>query len=449
MKNAVMNKVFRNKYFQTYSKLFCCTVLFLALTGVSYGQDNIQSKTIEKTFDRKEVVQIEHRYGPMVVKKATDGKIKVTVTYTVEGNNQEGMERTLNYFDLDISDSGSSLSLKTDLNIQGWSISNKKSRITFKDGKKVKGVKIKEAAMTLFLPQGINDLELANKYEDIELADLGATNTNVKLYSGTLRTFGVLSNLTLNLKYGKAYLKDVKKGRFDIYDSKFTMGNSDDLNIKSKYSEFQVGDIGELEIISYDDDYELGTIKGLLVIEDKYSEIEIKGFQKARMKIYDAKLESGDGQDLQIDSKYTKYRFTSLSSLTFDDSYDDDVAIEKVGDLSITSKYTEFRVGEFNGELDFETYDDKLFIRKVGGGFAGMKVTGKYTDLEVPLSTVSAYTINAQMKYGRLNYPQRAFSSEYYKEKDGQIEMRGTVNGGGDSSPNLQFDLYDCKVDLN
>ncbi len=440
MKNVIMNKA--------YSSIIC-TFLFLLLTSISFGQET-KTKTIGKSFDSKNIVQIEHSYGPLIIRKATTNEIKLTANLKVTAKNSKDIQVAFDHFDMDISDVGNRLSISTDLKIATWNVfGNRRSKITFKDKVTVKGITSLDLELILYIPDQVSELELTNKYQDIELPELNNTKLTVNLHNGDLRAYGQLSDFDLKVKYGKVSLKELGKGNFYLYDSKLEMGNADELIIRSKYSEYEIGDVKKLEIDSYDDTYSLGDVGGNLELEDKYSEIKINSIVTSDMKLYDSELKNEKAQSLKIDSKYTEYKFGTIGSLSFRNSYDDNITIQQINDLTATSKYTEFRIEEFNGKLDFETYDDELIIRNVGSNLGNSKIKGKYTDIEMPIPTSVSYQIEAKLRYGEIKYPEDAFDMEYYKEKGEDIEMRGKASGTGGQSPLLQLDLYDCNIDLN
>lgn len=113
------------------------------------------------------------------------------------------------------------------------------------------------------------------------------------------------------------------------------------------------------------------------------------------------------------------------------------------------SKYTEFEIGSLSGQVSLlDSHDDKLDVREVKAAFKGLKMDGKYTKINMDIPTSVKYEIDAEMKYGGIEYPESAFESTYYKEKDSMLSVRGKIKGAGADAPKIEVRGHDCKVDL-
>ena len=464
-------------------------LLFSLLLTPMFAQIE-KSKTIEKTFDLGStgIVKVGHRYGLLKVTKSKDGKVHLNTRMRVEGNSEESIQKALDQFEIDINEFGDQVSIDTDLGIKNWHGRNGKITLTFNNGTKVKGLKKLTAEMLLEVPN-LKELALKNKYEDIIVDHNLEGDLDVNIYDGDLKVKNVKGEVTLNVKYGKATFENIQNADLTLYDSKMELESAKDLKVSSKYSEYTIGDTESLIIRAYDDKMELGNIKGKFEMTDKYSEVEMGNFGEAVLDIYDADFVGKKGGKLTIDgSKYSKYRFVEVGDFDIDESYDDEFIIRSASDFSIhrtkysefnidqitknlsvryshddkfiiegleslevgETKYTEYEIGNLSGKVSLaDSHDDKVTVREVADSFKGLHLDGKYTKVYMDIPSTVKYVLDASMKYGSLEYPESAFESNYYKEKDSMLEVKGRIKGAGSDAPKVEVRGHDCKVDLN
>lgn len=470
-------------------ELLILSSFLLGFTCLLVGQTE-KTKSVEKTFNlsKEGKVKVDHRYGLLKVIRSTDGKVHLNTRMRVEGNDEEEIQKALSQFDVDINEFGNQLTIETDLGIKNWNGRNGKIYLTFKNGAKVKGLKKFTVEMLLAVPD-LQTLALKNKYEDIIIDHNIAGDLEVELYDGDLKAKNVSGELDLNVKYGKAIFEDIGNADLTLYDSEMEMEAGKVIKLSSKYSEYTIGDTESLKINAYDDKFELGNVKGRLEIRDKYSEMEVGNFGEAILQVHDGDFDAKKGGNLSIsDTKYSKYRIAEVGNLTIEGSHDDKFIIRKVADFEVDiTKYTEFEIGDLGGKFkvrnshddkfiignltdlmvnqskytEFEitnlagqvslldSHDDKLDVREVATTFKGLKMNGKYTKVNMDIPSTVKYEIDAEMKYGGIEYPESAFESSYYKEKDSILAMRGKIKGAGANAPKIEVRGHDCKLDLN
>lgn len=474
---------------KNFATLWLCMLLFFTATIALTAQTE-KSKSIEKTFDlsKEGTVKVDHRYGLLKVIQSSDGKVHLNARMRVEGNDEEEVQKALSQFEVDINEFGNQVTIETDLGIKNWHGRNGKIYLTFKNGAKVKGLKKFTVELLLAVPD-LKSLALKNKYEDIIIDYNFKGDLAIELYDGDLKAKNIEGELELNVKYGKAIFADIGNADLTLYDSEMEMETGKTIKLSSKYSEYTIGDTESLKINAYDDKFELGNVKGRLEIRDKYSEMEIGNFREAILEVHDGDFEAKKGKTLTItDTKYAKYRIAELANLVIESSHDDKFIIKKVADFEVDmtkytefeianiagkfkvrdshddkfiigslsdllvnqSKYTEFEVTNLSGQVSLlDSHDDKLDIREVATSFKGLKMNGKYTKVNMDIPSSVKYEIDAEMKYGGIEYNEAAFESQYYKEKDSILALRGKVKGAGVNAPKIEIRGHDCKVDLN
>ena len=464
-------------------------LLLMSFTLPAIAQTE-KSKSVEKTFELSKdgIVKVDHRYGLLKVIQSTDGKVHLNVRMRVEGNDEAEIQKALSQFEVDINEFGNQVTIETDLGIKNWNGRNGKIYLTFKNGAKVKGLKKFTVEMLLAVPD-LKSLSVKNKYEDIIIDHDFKGDLEVELYDGDLKAKNVAGELELSVKYGKVIMEDIGDADLTLYDSEMEMESGKSIKLSSKYSEYTIGDTESLRIKAYDDKFELGNVKGRLEINDKYSEMSVGNFGEAILAIHDGDFDAKKGGNLKItDTKYSKYRITQVGNLVIEGSHDDKFIIKKVTDFEVDiTKYTEFEIGDLSGQFkvrsshddkfiigslgdllvnqskytEFEitnlsgqvslldSHDDKLDVREVATSFRGLKLNGKYTKINMDIPSSVKYEIDAEMKYGGIEYPESAFESQYYKEKDSILSVRGKMKGAGANAPKIEVRGHDCTVDLN
>lgn len=431
-----------NKY-----KFRTLTIALLCLITLGLSAQVERDKRIEKTFSGKEMVSMEHRYGPLTVMAASDGQVRLEASIAVKAKNEEDAQSVLDHFDISISESGKSLLLKTDFAVSNWSSTNNSTKLKFDDGKKVSDLKDLEIKAVLYVPK-LQELTLKNKYDNIDIQDNLTTDLNVELHSGRVKAGNIGGKLQLDMKYSKGTFGNFEDAQLALYDCELEFGSGATVSLSSKYSELQLGDVQSIDLEIYDDKIEIGNVAGNVTIIDKYSDVTLGNFESARMDVYDSDIVLENAQDIQIKSKYTTLKAKQVNGLHFELSYDDDLEAQRVGSLRADSKYSSFKIGVLEGGLQLTSYDDNLEIGKLTGPLENFSFSGKYTDLILNLNEEIKYHLEANLTYGKFTYPEKNFETQIYKEKNDKLEFKGKVKGTTEDSPKLFISSYDGNVVL-
>lgn len=432
-------------------KWLALPVLFVCCTCTAFAQTE-KTRTIEKVFDGKTALWASHQYGDLVLKKGSGSQIKAVLIITVSGKNQDNLQEFLNHFDLEASEApDNKVDIKTAGIIRNWRSVNGKTTIKLNNGQSYSGIQKFKMTLEIYVPQ-LRYATLENKYAGIKVEDGTASVIEIKLFDGSVDAPGNFDKLTLDIKYGKGLIGNFTNCSGQLYDSDLTLGNGGDLNLQSKYSGLNVGNLSVLKLDCFDDNYKIGGVSGSTEIKDKYSEFSFSGdLGLVILQLYDSKLKAKNAGSVQVsDSKYTEYSFQEVNALHFDASFDDAVHLAKVGTLSAKeSKYTEYLTDGLWKSINFpSSFDDVVKIRTVGGTFEGLVFDGKYTELTVPIPASVKYEIDAYVKYGKLDFPESGMESSIYKEKNDEITLRAKVMGATTGAPKVNIKSYDGVIKL-
>ncbi len=415
---------------------------------IARSQEKDYREVYEKSFSGIQILEVDHRRGDIEVLPSSANQVAYQIELTFKAQEEDAAQELIRHFDINTDQSGSALSLSTELNISKWNSRNGNVRIQFKDGVKISGIKEVSVKMKLYVPT-LDQLTLSNKYDGIIIEQAVNAALKINLYSGRLKIGQTRNDLTLALKYGKAQIGDFKNAAIDIYDGTLKLGNGGKVTLTSKYSEIEMGNISSLKAAIYDDELIVQDIQGELVLQDKYSDIKINRAQNARLDIYDGDFQLDRVNDLQIKSKYTNFRLGSVGSLAFELSYDDEIMIKEVEELSSSeSKYSDYNILTLLKSLKMSSYDDNIEIGSVGKTFSGLTFDGKYTDLSIKLDPSIAFRIDSYKKYGKLRFPQDRFEARIYKEKNDELELQGSSKGAASDSPLLKINAHDCNISI-
>jgi len=425
----------------------------LALCPLTLSGQEDYTKDIKKTFQARSIVELTHQYGPVAIKRSSDGEVRYEAQLQLEAPDGATAQKAFDQFALNADvrgdASGDLLDLVTVFPVEKWNNRNGRIQVKFKDGAKLSNIKNLSIKATLYLPK-VEELRVANKYESIEIIDPIDAALRIKLYSGRIEAREIMGDLELDMKYSKGEIGNFANGKFNLYDCSLELGNGQDLEIVAKYSDFTLGRLTGLELDSYDDNIELETIEGELQLTAKYSDFKALALDEGRMDVYDCNFEIQRTGNLQIKSKYSTYEFASAESIRFEDSYDDDLSAEYIGSLQTNSKYSDYEIETLGASLVANaSYDDNFDIDQVREELRTIQLNGKYSELEIELPASLPYRLNLQMTQSDFEFEEDTFQSIRYIDKDDKLTVEGAANGGGANSLQIRVEGHDCQVRLD
>ena len=289
----------------------------LALLAIlTIGTSTLPAQEVSKEFhkeynaQRGNTLELNNRYGNIIVTTSDDNKIVINVLVTLSYPDQERAERLISYIDVEFSEYSGNYIAKTvidnDFNFSGWGRTNKKFDIKY----------------TVSAPSWL-DISVINKYGDVEIGQLdGRFVANIQY--GNLTAFGLsrgnvkpVNNISIS--YGKAeitnagwldftaryasdiYIDQVQAVAFDTKYSKISVNNVSSVVIDSRYDKYNFGNINNLVISGGYSDFDIASITKKLDIESKYGSFNAKsvspGFEQIDINT------SYMGVSLRIDDK--------------------------------------------------------------------------------------------------------------------------------------------------
>ena len=233
----------------------------------------------------------------------------------------------------------------------------------------------------------------------------------------------------------------------ELYDSDIEIESAEEVSMDAKYSEIAIDQMTSLDMESYDNECEFGEIGESVRISDKYSEFEIGSSPELKLTMYDGKLKMERSDKVNTTSKYAEITILSAGSWNIQTSYDDVFKIRELDELTaIETKYSSYNIDKINRKVYVNSYDDVLDITRVDAGFEQFEADAKYSDVILPLNDLPGYTIKANMKFGKLKYPE---PSELILLKESNDVTELDVRIGSPSDVIVKIKSYDCNIRLN
>jgi hypothetical protein len=249
-------------------------LLLISLLLVSF---TVTAEEVTKEFHKEytaganTTLDINNRYGDVVIESWDQNRVVIDVKVTVEVPNKEKAEKLLSYIEVRFSEGQNLISAKTVIDdkfsFSGWGGGSKRFSIDYK---------IKMPAETA--------LTLVNKYGNTDIDELhGLLNIDIRygnLSAGKLTRGNTKPLSKINIAYGKGTIDET--GWLDLYIrycGSMDITKSQALLLDSKYSKLFLGDASSLVGESKYDNIRINNINNL-VLDNGYTEVNIGSLAK-------------------------------------------------------------------------------------------------------------------------------------------------------------------------
>lgn len=245
--------------------------LFLLTSSLSAQEEVKKEFHKEYTAQQGSRVNLDNRYGDIVIQTSQDNKVVINVKVTVRYPNRERAEKLLSYIDIRFDEGSDFVSAKTVIDdrfsFSGWGNDSRRFSIDY----------------DVKMPEWMN-LDLSNKYGNTDLDDLkGLVNLDIKygnLTADKLTRENEKPLNTLNLSYGKGSIEEA--GWMDAtirYCGNFSITKGKALLLDSKYSSVQIGTISSIVGETKYDKLRVDDINNL-VLDAGYADVNIGSLTK-------------------------------------------------------------------------------------------------------------------------------------------------------------------------
>ncbi|MCX6254424.1 MAG: hypothetical protein NTV31_08110 [Bacteroidia bacterium] len=177
----------------------------------------------------------------------------------------------------------------------------------------------------------------------------------------------------------KTTLLNGEKVHVDKFKASYTLWIPESIAfaLDSKYNNVEIADFAGVFIFDlYDVDIRTGNFGDNCSFDAKYSTLILGNGGNASFKIYDSKITAQNLKNVDIDSKYSTWGFSSVNAMKVG-SYDDDFDIKNLTGIQGKATYSSLLLGGQMGNSSLDLYDTKV----KGGSYESLTYTAKYSEL--------------------------------------------------------------------
>lgn len=199
-----------------------------------------------------------------------------------------------------------------------------------------------------------DDLKLDSKYSKHTFSTVG--RAEIDSYEGNFEFGNVQKKLEVNDKYSVWTVGFAKTAKIKAYDAEWTLGAVNDLILRSKESEYDIGSAEEIDCEKlYQDEINVGTLGTLKCTNSKYFDAEVGLLQKG---FYLSQDYNGDVEINKVATTFEGIEFVGKNSdleIPLEDmKYQLDVDV-KNGDISLEEDNLEAGfISEMNNKLQIK-----------------------------------------------------------------------------------------------
>jgi len=283
---------------KTIGRIFLILFISVALIHLSEtGRAEEISKTVKKNFEVNEGAKLllNNSFGTITCYNWEKPEISVEATITVNARSEEKAAKLMDGIKVTVNGSASQVEART----------------TIRKGKNIKGSM--SIDYIIYMPPTI-DLDLVNKFGDVTIEEVhGTSRFNVEYGNAKVERLSHGDNL-IDVQFGAFAVESMKGAVVILGFSKFNLGYSGSLRLKSTYSELNIEKVILLD----------GIIEGGQV---KIEEVDVLTIEKAsHANVYIENL----NQKLDVSGEFCNVEIEELSS--------------DIESIVITSKYGNYKI---------------------------------------------------------------------------------------------------------
>ena len=425
--------------------------LLICLVGLLHwslqAQESI-SRTIKADLPKIAggTLDIEHSRGDLLIREASGSDGKVTLEIEVKGRYPEETEAFIETLELNLSGSESNRRISVSDQIKNWSKMLNRSRLKMQNGDVYRGITDFKMHMVVEVP-ALSQLEARNRYHDIHLQTSRLGDVEIELYSGELHAGDLEGDLELEVKYGEATWGSVQDLDLKLYESEIKSGNANQVKAETKYSELEMGTLGSLDLNSYEDEVSIEQVRGAVELYAKYGSFEMGNLGDVKIDLYETDVEAQNAGDIVGNCKYGKLKFAQVGKVDLSSDYEMDVTLASCDQLLLSeSKYGEFDVGGLATKAKISAYETTVEVESVAASLQEIWIDSKYDHMRFLLPKTLKFSMDAELKYGELDYEEGGFAKHNRSEKSSVLSVLASHDN---PAAKVYIRSYETDIDLN
>jgi hypothetical protein len=283
-------------------------------------------------------------------------------------------------------------------------------------------------------------LVLENKYGDIRISATDQNKVSVQVLitvdardlASAVKIFEkvkIVFNNTSDLVEARTQLEnDFKvKGNFSI-DYTVSMPVTMSLDADNKFGDVITGEIGGKARIKVGygnlETTKLSNSDNL--IEVRFGKANIDWIKGAVMILKYSEFEGDYAGSLNLNSQYSDFRSNKVIALdaTFEGG---NLDLGSASAVACRSKFSDMTISTLDQKLDLINNYGSFNVNTIPAGFVSLSVTNSYGNIELGISTVAAYNLEADMHYCNLEYDESKANFSYLNDSSHDQQIRGTI----------------------
>lgn len=420
----------------------------MVLVGFKSDLERTKTLTESITVSEDTHLKIKNNCGPIEFISTTDTEARFEASVLVEGESEEEIKKVMDHFELRVAESGIIVDVVAEDNVKNWtqyrSFFIDRNTITFNDGVEAKNITKIEVSFVVYIPI-VNKLSIYNKYDKVKYDNFNF-DVDAELFSSDFSGGDINGDLDMDLKYGEINIGNIQDGDFTLFDCDSKVRSAKNLNLNVKYSDLEFQDVENCDTQSFDDEITFGNISDNIDLDAKYSEIVVGNYSKAKFELFDCTAVAKDGQELNLESKYSELNFGDVNTLSIE-FFQDELSVGDVTDLSArNTKYSDIDIDKLKGSFKaISSFQDDFDIDAVAPEIKSLELEGKYTDLDFPIPSDVSYFLNADLRYSTFVFPDGCESKER-DNGDQSYSIDCKLRSPNENSLSVKINMFDGDI---
>ena len=308
-------------------KFIYLVLLGLILQGPQVEAQVNQTKHITKSYlvNQNGRVEINNKYGKVHIDTWSGDSVKINIEFYAEEKTREKLDKLIAGVDFEFNATSTYITAKTIIGSNRSKLIS--DLIDFANTISTFGSRVRVDYM-VYLPEKVH-VTINNEFGDVYVDQMPG-ELNLKLSHGDFRAGTLNYDSDIEVKFGKAYIRNIKKGNIVIHYGDLNLNKADYVFLESKSSDIRIDAIKFLKIDSRRDHFRIELIdqfRGTSYFS--HFEIEnLRGFVNMGLNYGSFNIDRIDQSFtiININSRYTDMRFIFNKGI----SYTLELQLEKV-----------------------------------------------------------------------------------------------------------------------
>lgn len=346
---------------KVYKYLFLLLLLPFSLIA-NEKQKYKKERKINKVFSVNSTAELEvsNKFGSVYVTPWNENKIEIDVVITVNGNNQDLVEKRFNTIDVEFNNTQSLVSAIT--KFENLSVT-KNNNLNFEINYTIKipkngSVNVSNQYGDIFLGKINGKTNISCKYGKIIVDELNNSQNNINIQYASGSKINALKNAAIYAKYSDVNLKKGSVLALQSDYTNITIDDIEDIEYQVKYGDIKINNVNKIVGTGNYLNFKIGSVQDILNITTSYSTIGVGRINK-------------NANSIIINSSYTN------SNLKYDGNFAFDFEISsKYGNINVDPGLIIESKSDKNNESYYKGYNKKKNAKKIS-------IQGRYGNINL------------------------------------------------------------------